>query len=271
MNDPASPGKRGPARFADLGTRLTSAAGMLVLGAVALWFGGWVFEILVVLIAGAMTWELSRLGAPERPKLALVIGASTGFAVAAAAGRIGSPDASILLLGPALILITPRRDSLLGAAWTGLVSVAAVGLIEARSVGFLAVLWLVGIVIISDASGYFAGRSIGGPKFWPQLSPKKTWSGTVAGWLGATVWSLLLLHFVGAEPFWLLVALAPVFAMAGQLSDIGESWIKRRAGVKDSSNLIPGHGGLMDRFDAISGAAALFMALEWLHVAQLGG
>ena len=107
--------------------------------------------------------------------------------------------------------------------------------------------------------GYFAGRSLGGPKFWPAISPKKTWSGTVAGWVGAALVGLGFVVFTGAG--WGLIVLSPLVSFAGQMGDIAESWIKRRTGVKDSSRLIPGHGGVLDRFDALIGAVVLVMLL----------
>ena len=124
-------------------------------------------------------------------------------------------------------------------------------------VGPRGILVLVGIVVISDVAGYFAGRAFGGPKFWPKVSPKKTWSGTIAGWGGAAVvggvFAMLTQAHVG------LIGLSVAVSMASQLGDIAESAIKRRAGVKDSSNLIPGHGGLFDRFDGMLGAALFIL------------
>jgi phosphatidate cytidylyltransferase len=101
---------------------------------------------------------------------------------------------------------------------------------------------------------------LGGPKFWPAISPKKTWSGTVAGWLGAALvgFGFVIAGYAG----WGLVALSPLVALAGQMGDIAESWVKRRAGVKDSSSLIPGHGGVLDRFDAMTGAIVLLILLS---------
>ncbi len=135
------------------------------------------------------------------------------------------------------------------------------------ALGRSVIVWLVGIVITSDVAGYFAGRMLGGPKFWPAISPKKTWSGTVAGWAGAAAlgYGFYALGHGSAA----LIALSPIVAFAGQMGDIAESWLKRRAGIKDSSNLIPGHGGVMDRFDALVGAALLVFALyafapQWL-------
>ena len=156
--------------------------------------------------------------------------------------------------------LTPRRNRLAAALLAVAIMVAGHGLFVLRDEsGTPAILWLIGVVIASDVMGYFAGRLLGGPKFWPGVSPKKTWSGTVAGWLGA---ALVGLGFVLAGyGTWWLVAISPFLALAGQMGDIAESWIKRRTGVKDSSSLIPGHGGLMDRFDALVGAMVFVMVL----------
>ena len=143
------------------------------------------------------------------------------------------------------------------------IMLAGYGLIELRTLGGTQViLWLVAVVVASDVLGYFAGRMLGGPKFWPAISPKKTWSGTVAGWIGAGLVGLVLV--LAADASWLLVPVSALVAFAGQLGDIAESWVKRRAGVKDASNLIPGHGGVLDRFDALIGAVVLVMALGLL-------
>ena len=145
-----------------------------------------------------------------------------------------------------------------------LILFAGLGLIVLRGdYGALWVLWLVALVVGSDVAGYFAGRIFGGPKLWPRVSPKKTWSGTVAGWAVAVGIALVFMPLLGAGAG--LVFASVLITMAGQAGDIAESAIKRHAGVKDSSNLIPGHGGVMDRFDALIAAAVLAFLL-----AQLG-
>ena len=158
----------------------------------------------------------------------------------------------VLLLTPLGLLLTMRADRLLIAAYDAAMMASAAGVILLRQGGALVFLWIVLVVVVTDILGYFAGRYFGGPKFWPAISPKKTWAGTIAGWAGAAL--------VGAG-FWLagfggpgLIVLSPLVALAGQIGDIVESWIKRRAGVKDASGLIPGHGGVLDRFDALIGA-----------------
>jgi phosphatidate cytidylyltransferase len=127
--------------------------------------------------------------------------------------------------------------------------------------GMAWLLWVVCVVVAADVAGYIAGRALGGPKFWSAISPKKTWSGTIAGWLAAGVVGAAFGFYLGAGTS--LMLLSVVLAVAGQAGDIWESWIKRRVGVKDSSNLIPGHGGVLDRFDAMMGAS-LLAGMLWL-------
>lgn len=247
-------------RWGDLKARVLSALVMVAVGAVEIWLGGLPFAALVLLVTGAMVWELARMtGRPGQGALPLALAA---LAVAALAGALWLPSdhAELLLAAPALALaLTPRRDRRIATVYGLAMLMAGYGLIELRDLGMVALIWLVAVVVASDILGYFAGRILGGPKFWPAISPKKTWSGTAAGWLGAALVGLGFVVWAGAG--WGLVALSPLVAFAGQMGDIAESWIKRRAGVKDSSNLIPGHGGVMDRFDALTGAVVVVIAL----------
>jgi phosphatidate cytidylyltransferase len=164
-------------------------------------------------------------------------------------------------------LVGLRSGRLIWAGYAPMVLIGALFLVfDLPRFGGIGVAVLVGIVAISDILGYFAGRLIGGPKFWPRVSPKKTWSGTVAGWIGAGLLGAIL----GAahDATMLGVVGAVSLAFAGQMGDIAESAIKRRAGVKDASALIPGHGGFLDRLDALVAASALagiftFVYLAW--------
>jgi phosphatidate cytidylyltransferase len=113
-------------------------------------------------------------------------------------------------------------------------------------------------------AGYFAGKIIGGPKFWPAVSPKKTWSGTSAGWVGAALVGVGFVIWGGGGI--MLVRISVLVSMASQAGDIVESALKRRTGVKDSSALIPGHGGFFDRFDGMMGAAAFLLLLGLIYV-----
>jgi len=146
----------------------------------------------------------------------------------------------------------------------GWVVVAGWGLIELRAGGMAPVFWLIGVVVATDIAGYFFGRMLGGPKFWPKVSPKKTWSGTVAGWVAAAIVGWLFVPALGAGIIWLSV----IVSFASQMGDAAESALKRAKGVKDVSALIPGHGGVFDRFDAIMGAA---FVVTLARLASLGG
>jgi phosphatidate cytidylyltransferase len=138
---------------------------------------------------------------------------------------------------------------------------ASYGMMHVRDdLGFAWLVWLVMIVVVTDVAGYFAGRVLGGPKFWPKVSPKKTWSGTIAGWIGAAIVGAI---FGMNSGVWGAILLASVLlSFASQFGDIAESAIKRKMGVKDSSALIPGHGGVLDRFDGMLGASIGFLVLE---------
>lgn len=249
----------GAPRWADLQTRVISALVMVLVAAAEIWLGGAAFAALVIVLTGVMVWELARLTAPWRRATPWVMGVlAAGMLLIAVA--FPAPQSAALLLVPALALaLTPRRDRRISAAYACATMVAGFGLIELRGTGSAAILWLIAVVVVSDVLGYFVGRSLGGPKFWPQISPKKTWSGTVAGWIGAAAVGFCFAWFGDAG--WGLVVLSALVALAGQMGDIAESWIKRRAGVKDSSRLIPGHGGVMDRFDALTGAVVAVMVL----------
>lgn len=250
-----------PANWADLGPRVASAAVMVLVGGVAVIWGGWALAVLAVAVTGLMTWELARMTKGEGPDASVLLG-FLAAGVLALNLWIPAPWPLALLLLPSLIgVMAPRRDSAVFAGYALVIVLTGLCLVLLRqSLGLTAVLCLLLVVIASDVAGYFAGRSLGGPKFWPRVSPKKTWSGTIAGWLaaalvGAGFW---LAGQGGANLLWIL----PILAFAGQMGDIAESAIKRRAGVKDASNLIPGHGGLMDRFDALAFAAIAAAAIQ---------
>lgn len=250
------------ARWGDLKKRLISAVVMLAVGAGEVWLGGHAFATLVIVLTAAMFWELANITAPGRRKTPLGMGFLAGACLWAAFFLRADLAAALLLIPAFALALTPRRDRRISTVYGACVMIAGYGLIDLRDTGTAPILWLVLIVITSDVAGYFVGRIMGGPKFWPAISPKKTWSGTVAGWVGAV---LVAAGFViWADAPLLSLLLAPFVAFAGQLGDIAESWIKRRAGVKDSSGLIPGHGGVMDRFDALIGAVVLVMLLSLL-------
>ena len=121
--------------------------------------------------------------------------------------------------------------------------------------GFLAIIFLFAVVWTTDIAGYFAGRAIGGPKLMAAISPKKTWSGALAGTVGAMIVAVLVARVFGTFNSVALAGVALLLSVFSQLGDLLESWIKRRFGAKDASGLIPGHGGVMDRLDGFWAAS----------------
>jgi phosphatidate cytidylyltransferase len=259
-----------PGQWGDLRKRVASAVVLIAICGAEIWLGGPSFAVLVIILTGAMVWELATITAPDHPNTPLMMAV---IAAACLGATIAFPDrisAAFLLVPSLVIALTDRRDRRLAALYAVAIMVAGFGLILLRNgAGTPAILWLVLIVVASDVLGYFAGRTFGGPKFWPSISPKKTWSGTAAGWIGAALIGLGFVIWGGAG--WMLIPLSVVVAFAGQMGDIWESWIKRRCGVKDSSGLIPGHGGVLDRFDALTGAIVAVMLLQLAFTLPLPG
>ena len=254
------PGPAPGGKWGDLRTRILSAIVMVAVGAVEIWLGGTAFAAMVVALTGVMVWELAAMTAPGKRNTPVTVGGVAAAALLLAL-VLRSEIAALFLMVPTVFLIlTPRRDRRLAGAYALAIMLAGYGLVDLRQTGgSTAILWLVAVVVASDVLGYFAGRMLGGPKFWPAISPKKTWSGTVAGWIGAALVGLTFVLVSSAS--WILVPVSAVVALAGQLGDIAESWVKRRCGVKDASNLIPGHGGVLDRFDALIGAVVFALAI----------
>lgn len=245
-------------KWSDLMIRLGSAAMMVLIGLLALTFGGHVFHVLVAIICGLMIWELVRMVAPLNAPLALQLGALSAVASFVAI-YIPTSFALPLLLAPAFVgFVSLVRNRVVYMIFSVMVLLAGFGMMSVRDdLGFIWMLWLIVTVVATDALGYFAGRMIGGPKFWPAVSPKKTWSGTAFGWLGAAISGWGFAVYTGASME--LIGISVAIAMASQMGDIAESAIKRKMGVKDSSTLIPGHGGVLDRFDGMLGAAVFLL------------
>ena len=252
----------GRGSFSDLATRILTGVAVAAVGLGAVWAGYPWFTFLVAGIVGVLVWELARM-------LDGQFGASLGLGLMGGAILLGAKLAPagiglpfLFLPGLAgLGLLQGNRTLFLVV--TTLIMLASFGLITHRDTfGVTWMLWLVLVVMVTDIGGYFAGRALGGPKFWPRVSPKKTWSGTVAGWVAAGLvgWAFTAFTEAGME----LIGISVALSMASQMGDIAESAVKRRAGVKDSSALLPGHGGLWDRFDGMLGASLLLLVVESL-------
>ncbi|MEM8740125.1 MAG: phosphatidate cytidylyltransferase [Pseudomonadota bacterium] len=253
-------------RFHDLFIRTLTglALGAVTLAAVAA--GGVWTALLFGLAAGAMIWELARI--TQTPVAAsMMILMAAGFAsVLVTEAVLFRYGALVLALGAGLALTTGlRRDPALlgGYAWIGVAMCCVEGLRDDPLYGFEAVLWLFLTVIASDVGGYFGGRLIGGPKLWPALSPKKTWAGSLAGMALAAVTGAVFSRLTTGTFVHEVAPVSALVAFVAQLGDLGESAFKRRYGAKDSSGLLPGHGGVLDRLDALMAAAIVSAALTF--------
>lgn len=245
-------------KWNDLLVRLGSGAVLLALGLGAVAAGGDVFHGFVALLCGAMVWELVRMLSPDDPRMAWQLGLLAG---AASMIAIYLPVAFALpvLLAPAFVGFGQiKHYRVIYMIFVVLVLLAGYGMMSVRDdLGFVWMLWLALVVVATDVAGYFAGRLIGGPRFWPRVSPKKTWSGTAAGWIAAGAVGLVFAIITKAGMG--LIGISAAVAMASQMGDIAESAVKRKMQVKDSSALIPGHGGLLDRFDGMLGASVFLL------------
>ena len=236
--------------------------------------GGWLFVALVLAAVVVMAQEWSRL-VPEAgagARLAIAAAATVLPAVSVLALEAGAVSLAlaVVLLGmavsvavAALLPACPPARAAGGILYVGLPALALIWLRNDVPGGLEHVLWLLVVVWATDIGAYFAGRSIGGPKLAPRISPGKTWAGLLGGMAGAALCAGLLALAFGAG-FMLAASVGAGIAVVSQLGDLFESALKRRAGVKDSGHLIPGHGGLLDRIDGLVFAAPLFAFIIWL-------
>lgn len=255
MIPPAAP----TSKWADLAPRALSAAAMVAVGTACVVAGGVWFQMITVFVTAVMIWELWTMIEPHGPTRGMLLAALVASVLSGQLAVQEPWGLLLFLVAPAAGAFALRRERATFFAFALAVQVAGWGLVTFRiDYGFVWLVWLILVVVATDVAGYFAGRLIGGPKFWPRVSPKKTWAGTAGGWVAAAAVGLAFQGVGGAglSVVWLSVLLS----VASQWGDIAESALKRRMGVKDSSQLIPGHGGLFDRFDAMLGAS-LFMLL----------
>ncbi|HEX2256286.1 MAG TPA: phosphatidate cytidylyltransferase [Afifellaceae bacterium] len=253
--------------------RAVSALALIPLAVLVAWWGGFVYFLAVAAVAVVSLWEWTRIAAAGAPAWLFPAGAGAlvGCLLALHLGRPGW--AALLGGGGALAMILAGvgdaafRWSGLGVIYAALPS-AALLLLRGGDGGLFAILFLAAVVWSGDIAAYFGGRRIGGPRLWPRVSPKKTVSGAVCGFLASIAVGIVAAALAGAGPLLVAAAVAALLGIAGQAGDLLESAVKRQFAVKDSGTLIPGHGGMLDRFDALF-AAAFVAAL--LVLAGAGG
>jgi phosphatidate cytidylyltransferase len=266
-------GETAPVAAGERGSRnlLTRVAAALVLAPAAIaiaYVGGWFWTALVTLAAiGLFVEWLMIVGSASQRRVV----ASGGVALAIsglclAAGRIDAALLASALGLAAVALLSPARPlwTVAGFVYATAAEFASVLVRHDQTQGLAALILILLVVWVTDIGGYFAGRGIGGPKLWPRISPRKTWAGAIGGFAASLVVAggFAALGVGKTVPILLVGA---VLSISSQLGDLLESAVKRRFGVKDSSHIIPGHGGLMDRLDGFVAAvvmAAIFGVLR---------
>ncbi len=256
---------------AGLKIRVVSAVVMAAAVLLAVLAGPIAFAAFVAVGAAILSWEWTRLCGEGRFG---ATGSAMALCAAAAVGvaALGWPGLAFLLPVPAAALIyMMARARRLRPRWVAAgviyISVPVVALVWLRSDpgGERLILWLMATVWATDIGAFFAGRLIGGPKLAPRISPKKTWAGLIGAMVSAGLVGALADLFVPGTPgAAALAAAGAALAVVAQAGDLGESWVKRSFGAKDSSGLIPGHGGLLDRVDGLLAAAVALAAWQWL-------
>jgi phosphatidate cytidylyltransferase len=230
------------------------------------------FDVLVTAVAGMLAWEWSRLcGHGVLSRCGYLVIAVVVAAVVAAGLREYMISGWIIAAGVMATMVIGGREAGrqplwygLGVLYTALPCLSLVWLREHPAQGREIVFWLLFVIWATDIGAYAAGRSIGGPKLAPKISPKKTWAGLAGGIvLAGSVSALAGLFLLSWNPATLLLTGAAL-AVWSQLGDLFESSVKRRFGVKDSSNLIPGHGGLLDRLDGVLAGGLAVGLLLWM-------
>lgn len=276
---------------ADLKVRAISGAALIVVAAVELYLGGMVLAVSMALLTAGMAWEcLSITGVSNRYKripAVVMAGAAVLVIVPGLFESLGQQVAIaglVIVAGAIAAFFCARPCALRGPGLVAYVIVcvggAALVVAEQRAGAFPIppLLILIPAVIGTDIGAYFTGRFLGGPKLAPGISPNKTWSGAIGGVFWAMIVSVAAVWigelFVG-EPFdarlEVIALAAAVLSVCSQVGDLAESWLKRRAGRKDSGALIPGHGGLLDRFDGFMGAAVIGLGPWVVYKAAIGG
>jgi phosphatidate cytidylyltransferase len=252
----------------NLVARIASAVVLVPLAIAAAYAGGWYWTALVTLCAiGLFVEWLMVIGVAGNAPL-VVTGAAI-LAIAAPFLALRNVDVALFVLMLGVVAVAfrssaPRSWAVGGFLYAAAALASSILVRLDHSEGFVALIFILLVVWCTDIGGYFAGRAIGGPKLWPRVSPNKTWAGAAGGFvLSLIVAGGFASNGVGKMGPLLMTAAA--LSVASQLGDLFESAIKRRFGVKDSSHIIPGHGGLMDRLDGYVAAVVLAAILGILR------
>jgi phosphatidate cytidylyltransferase len=264
---------RRPKSSGELLTRSASALVLAPLTVGVAYLDGWLFAAFWTVAAVLVLREWSYLVIGQERRALQGFGAFSIVIAAAITAWKSSGGAGVVLMPGVLLVIAAGMIGTIawtrskrgvwaaaGIAYAGALGVAPVVLRSDPRYGFQAIIFLFAVVWTTDIVAFFVGRALQGPKLAPAISPNKTWSGAIGGAVGAVGAAALLGSFSGLSGLGSVAVVAFVLSVVGQAGDLLESALKRRFGAKDSGQLIPGHGGLMDRLDAFV-AAVLIAAI----------
>lgn len=285
MAPPADAQKSGSS---NLQKRLISAAVLLPVVIAAIHFGHPFFTLLIALFAAVAAWEWTRIAAHEKkagqvdlvanppvtrwglPATLAVVTAALAVLMAGFGGSAAHAALAVAIGAVAIFAGGMFKDrglaawNLLGILYAAIPAAALVLIRNDPDWGRATLLWIIALVVAADTGGYIAGRSIGGPKLAPRISPNKTWAGLAGAVAGAALVGLLTAFIVNHTNVWVLVLLSAALGVVEQAGDLVESAFKRHFGVKDASHIIPGHGGVLDRVDGLLAVAVAVLVIgEW--------
>lgn len=273
MNQTGGPSSNSPApgrrSWADVGPRVASALVLIAVTATALYVGSYLFAAVVgAVYAGAYReWERMVSREPLSTKGMVLIGlvgiSGLAYVLAGALGAFGVLALACVIAG------TMKGEYLIwrcaGIVLFGLLIISALVMRGTGDAGIWAGVYLGTVVWMTDSAAFFAGRQIGGEKLAPDISPSKTWSGALGGLVLGTGAGLVVWLWLTDSPIWIGLILSAAISILGQAGDLTESAIKRFFRIKDSGDIIPGHGGLMDRLDSLTFGLFLVVLVGTLH------
>lgn len=281
----AQPAERA-AGLTNLQKRILSAAVLLPVAIAAIVLGHPYFALLVAIFAVAMAWEFTSVATHERIasqtspvpmpaargwRLLAALGIVTALIAVAATG-FGLPDVPVWIIvavgaavtGVVALAVNRRRALwfLLGVVYVAAPAAALVAIRAEPTYGMASVVWIIAMVVAADTGGYLVGRTVGGPKLAPRISPNKTWSGLGGAVAGAAIVGLLTAFILNHTNVFMLTLVSAGLGLVEQGGDLVESAFKRHFGVKDTSQIIPGHGGVLDRVDGLLAVAVAVLVIN---------
>jgi phosphatidate cytidylyltransferase len=263
----APSGSPPPRPAGELRTRIVSGVVLAAVALVGVLVGGWLLAVGLALVTGAIAWEWTRMTVGhDEYATAAVAGPGVVAVLLVAAAQPGAAMIVLALGFVGVVIWTGSRWAAGGVLYAAVLGVSLMAIRVDPINGVAAVFFVFAVVWGSDIGAYAAGRTLGGPKLWPRVSPKKTWSGFVGGTVTGVAAGLAVVLVAGHDIAAATVIVAVVLSLLSAAGDLFESAVKRRFGVKDSGNLIPGHGGVMDRVDGLLVAAGAGAFIGVLNV-----